>query len=58
VYDSKTGKTIGTNPENMNKVKQMLDKTYRNLLLKLEKEKIYTGDIVDPSKAMGSFHGS
>lgn len=56
-YDNQ-GKVIGVNPINMTAVRKVLDETYRNLLLKLEKEKIYTGDIVDPNKSMGYFQGS
>ena len=58
VYDNATGKIRGVNPLNMNKVRAILDKTYRALLFKLEKEKIYTGEVMDPNKSMGYFGGS
>ena len=58
VYDNATGKVRGINPSNMNKVRALLDKTYRALLFKLEKEKIYTGETMDINKSMGNFGGS
>jgi hypothetical protein len=58
VYDSKSGKIVGMNPHNMNVVRKMLDETYRSLLMKLEKEKIYTAEVEDPRQSMGRFGGS
>ena len=58
VYDNQTGKIRGTNPLNMNKVRAILDETFRNLLHKLEHEKIYTGEVMDPNKSLGYFGGS
>ncbi len=57
-YDPTTGKVRGINPANMNKVRGLLDSTYRSLLHKLEKAKIYTGEVIDPNKSMGYFGNS
>ena len=58
VYDNQTGKIRGTNPKNMNAVKKVLDETYRSILMKLEDQKIYTGETSDKNKAMSQFGGS
>lgn len=58
VHDLKTGKVIGVNPQNMATVRALLDETYRALLNILEKEKIYTGEVIDKNKALGYFGSS
>jgi hypothetical protein len=57
VFDNATGKVRGVNQVNMLAVRRLLDETYRSLLMKLEKEKIYTAETSDPNKAMGYFGG-
>ena len=58
IYDNSTGQIRGVNPVNMQAVRTMLDETYRSLLHKLEKENIYTGEVMDPNKSIGYFSGS
>jgi hypothetical protein len=58
VMDNQTGQIRGVNPANMVKVRTILDETYRSLLHKLEKEKIYTAETQDPNKSLGYFGGS